>query len=110
MHKDSIIFPALTRQLVIVLGGSEIVTGSCSPGKEARALVKWAQEVEFSHGLRSRVGRYPHPQCCSQYRTGTCFGVKETQETQIYADTPYLDPGPLVRLVLLTSSICNAIC
>lgn len=89
-HKDSIILATLSRQLVIVLSGSETVTGSRSPGKDARALVKWAPEVEFSHTLGWRAGGDPHPRCCSQCRAGTSLssegplGARDTRDSCTY--------------------------
>lgn len=59
-HKDSVIFTMMPRKSVIVLGGSEIVTGSSSPGKEAErageGLSKWTQAVEWTGALGLRVG------------------------------------------------------
>lgn len=74
-------------RLVIVLGGSEIVTGSCSPGKEARALVKRTQEAQL------RVGTHtPHA-------VHSVIIFQGTQETQTRADTL---SGRLARSVWFT--------
>jgi hypothetical protein len=96
-HKDSIIFDTLSRQLVIVLGGSEIVTGSCSPRKEAGALVKWTQEVEVGRALRLRVGGVPPTHTptpgavhsVGQAPASVAKGLweQEPQEVQIHAGT-----------------------
>lgn len=82
----------MSRQLVIVLGGSEIATGSCSPGKEAKALVKRKQEVELNHALRLRVGGDSHPYSCS-HLSPPLRGHSRRKFLQI----PSLDAGCLAR-------------